>query len=145
MTTLKHPIALLSTFLWIGFVSAISFMEAWLKFQAPGVSLEIGLGIGRLVFDALNKVEWIFALAVIVNLIFDKSRPTAMQIALFSIPVILLSLQTMWLLPVLDARAELIIQNQIPPSSNLHFYYIGMEVMKVFCLSLYGVSQFKKS
>lgn len=145
MTTVKHPIALLSTFLWIGFVSAISFMEAWLKFQAPGVSLEIGLGIGRLVFDALNKVEWIFALAVIVNLIFDKSRPTAMQIALFSIPVILLSLQTMWLLPVLDARAELIIQNQIPPSSNLHFYYIGMEVMKVFCLSLYGVSQFKKS
>ena len=145
METVKHPIALLSAFIWIGFVSAISFMEAWLKFQAPGVSLQIGLGIGRLVFDALNKVEWVFAIAIIVNLIFDKSRPTTMQIALFSIPVILLSLQTIWLLPILDARAELIIQNQIPPSSNVHFYYIGMEVIKVVCLSLYGVSQFKKS
>ena len=49
-TTLKYPLALAGVFLWIGFVSAISFMEAWLKFRAPGVTLTLGLGIGRLVF-----------------------------------------------------------------------------------------------
>ena len=56
MTVVKMPIALICTFLWIGFVCAISFMEAWLKFRAPGISVPLGLGIGRLVFNALNKV-----------------------------------------------------------------------------------------
>ena len=31
----KYPLAVVAVFLWIGFVCAISFMEAWLKFQAP--------------------------------------------------------------------------------------------------------------
>ncbi len=43
--------------LWLGFVLSISFMEAWLKFQAEGVTQVIGLNIGRLVFGTLNKVE----------------------------------------------------------------------------------------
>jgi hypothetical protein len=42
-------------------VLAISFMEAPLKFRAPDVTLRIGLGIGRLIFRALNNVEAIFA------------------------------------------------------------------------------------
>jgi len=41
--------------LWLGFVLSISFMEAWLKFQAEGVTQVIGLSIGRLVFGVLNK------------------------------------------------------------------------------------------
>ena len=67
MTTVKMPIALIITFLWIGFVCAISFMEAWLKFRAPGITLPLGLGIGRIVFDALNKMEWIFSVIIILN------------------------------------------------------------------------------
>lgn len=42
-------------FLWLGFVCAISFMEAWLKFRAPHVTLVIGLSIGRLIFSALKN------------------------------------------------------------------------------------------
>lgn len=57
----QRPIVIIVTFLWIGFVCAISFMEAWLKFQAPGITVPLGLGIGRLVFNALNTVEWVFA------------------------------------------------------------------------------------
>ncbi len=45
-------------------VLAISFVEAPLKFRAPGVTLQIGLGIGRLVFRAFNGCE--LALAVVV-------------------------------------------------------------------------------
>ncbi|MDY0090288.1 MAG: hypothetical protein RBR78_07970, partial [Flavobacteriaceae bacterium] len=70
MRTVKMPIALTASFLWIGFVCAISFMEAWLKFRAPGVTIPLGLGIGRLVFNALNKVEWIFATAILGNILF---------------------------------------------------------------------------
>jgi len=51
MTTVKMPVAAICTFVWIGFVCAISFMEAWLKFRAPGITVPLGLGIGRLVFQ----------------------------------------------------------------------------------------------
>ena len=59
---MNKKIAIISIFIWLGFVGAISFMEAWIKFQAPGVTLPVGLGIGRLVFAALNKVEWVLLL-----------------------------------------------------------------------------------
>jgi hypothetical protein len=139
----KYPTALICAFLWIGFVSAISFMEAWLKFRAPGITIPLGLGIGRLVFSALNKVEWVLALAILINLFLFGSKLWSRKIALLYLTLILLILQTFWLLPLLDARAELHIQNQIVPPSNLHFYYVGMEVVKVVCLSIFGVSLLK--
>ncbi|HQO86046.1 MAG TPA: hypothetical protein PKX84_00190, partial [Bacteroidia bacterium] len=61
MIVVYLPIALIASTLWIGFVSAISFMEAWLKFRAPGITIPLGLGIGRLVFNVLNKIEWVLA------------------------------------------------------------------------------------
>ena len=44
---IPFPLALGVSFIWLGFVGAISFMEAWLKFCAPGVTRPIGLGIGK--------------------------------------------------------------------------------------------------
>ncbi|HQW87358.1 MAG TPA: hypothetical protein PLH93_09245, partial [Flavobacteriales bacterium] len=69
---LHHPIALICAFVWVGFVCAISFMEAWLKFRAHGVTLPIGLGIGRLVFQALNRVEWALAVALLADLLWRR-------------------------------------------------------------------------
>ena len=40
-------------FTWFGLVLGISFLEAPLKFRAPGVTTQLGLGIGRVVFAAL--------------------------------------------------------------------------------------------
>ena len=57
-------LAVAVTFVWLGMVTAISFVEAPLKFRAPGVTLPIGLGIGRLVFRALNIAE--LTLAVVL-------------------------------------------------------------------------------
>jgi hypothetical protein len=145
MTIVKMPIALIVTFLWIGFVCAISFMEAWLKFRAPGITVPLGLGIGRLVFSALNKVEWVFAIAILLNLILSKSTFFSINNLLYLIPLILLFTQSIWLLPALDARAEMHIQGQIPPPSNLHFYYIGIEIIKVTCLTIFGITLFKNT
>lgn len=142
-TTLKYPLALAGVFLWIGFVSAISFMEAWLKFRAPGVTLPLGLGIGRLVFSALNKVEWIFALLVMANLLMGRESFLSLRTVLILVPLFLLILQTFWLLPALDARAEILIQGSEPASSNLHWYYVGMEIVKVVCLFILGIHLFK--
>jgi hypothetical protein len=143
MMMVKYPISIVATFLWIGFVCAISFMEAWLKFRASGVTLPIGLGIGRLVFNALNKVEWIIGLVILINLIFSKDSVFNFQNTIYFVILIILITQTIWLLPALDSRAELHIQNQIVPASNLHFYYVGMEILKVICLTIFGILNFK--
>lgn len=136
--TAKYPYAIAALFLWVGFVGAISFMEAWLKFRAPGITLPLGLGIGRIVFGALNKVEWVLAVVVVCNFLFTGGRPGTGKIALYAIPVVLLALQTFRILPLLDARAELYIAGAEVPPSNLHFYYVGMETVKVVCLFALG-------
>lgn len=144
MILTKFPVAVISTFLWIGFVCAISFLEAWLKFRAPGITIPLGLGIGKLVFAALNKIEWVFAIAIIVNLLFVKGSNLTLSSLLYFIPLVLLAIQSFWLLPVLDTRAEIYLSGEIPPASTLHYYYVGMELIKVGCLLAFGIGLFKK-
>lgn len=139
----KQPVTVAAVFLWIGFVCAISFMEAWIKFQAPGITLPLGLGIGRLVFEALNKVEWVFALAILVNMFFVKRAETR-KLILTTIPILILLVQTAWLLPVLDSRAQQVIDQGVLTSGSIHFYYVGLEFIKVAVLLILGISLFKK-
>lgn len=143
ITTVKDPLAFAVIYLWIGFICAISFMEAWLKFKAPGVNLPIGLGIGRLVFGTLNKVEWVFAIAILICLLISKTSLVNPFNLLFIIPFILLILQTAWLLPALDLRAQMHIDGAVVPSSNLHIYYVVMEVTKVLCLFIFSIKLLK--
>jgi len=142
MITVKYPAALAAVFLWIGFVCAISFMEAWLKFRAPGITVPLGLGIGRLVFHALNKMEWIFAIVIAINMLFAGYTPKWSHL-FFVLPLLLLAIQTAWLLPVLDARAEMHIQGLEVPPSNKHFIYVAMEALKVIALLIFGLTLFK--
>jgi hypothetical protein len=67
-------IAVAVTFVWLGMVLVISFLEAPLKFRAPNVTLQIGLGIGRLVFRALNTVEVAFALIIVAIVVSGRPR-----------------------------------------------------------------------
>ena len=76
-------------FLWVGFVSAISFMEAWLKFTAPGVTLTTGLAIGQVVFGALNRVELIVAIILCGLIVTEKPMVFSRQ-ALFILAIVIL-------------------------------------------------------
>ena len=126
-------------FLWIGFVGAISFMEAWLKFRAPGVTLPIGLSIGSLVFNALNKVEWVFTLLIALDLLLLSKNRMRLILALFSVVLVILVIQTFWLLPALDARIALYVEGAEVQRSPLHVYYIAVELIKVAALLIAGI------
>lgn len=119
--------------LWLGFVLAISFMEAWLKFQAPGVTREAGLSIGSLVFGVLNKVEIFFSLLLIVAMVRLKNEKHLFFAGLIFVMAIL-AVQSFFLLPELDRRIQLIINGTTPPESPLHLYYVILEVIKVIGL-----------
>ena len=128
------------SFIWIGFVCAISFMEAWLKFQAPGITLSLGLGVGQLVFQALNFLECVFAVVILLMLLKYRNKLFWKG---FSLVLAILCVQTLWLLPQLDLRAEIIINNGTPQPSYLHFYYVFLEVLKVVFLGLFAIKQLK--
>jgi len=129
-------------FIWFGLVGGISFMETPLKFKAPNITLPLGLGIGRIVFFWLNKVEIVLAVLLLVSFFFV--RP-ANSFALWSFGVIalLLILQTVWLLPTLNARAAAVISESFASSSNTHFFYIACEVIKFILLFALGTSLVK--
>ena len=80
---------------WLGMVLAISFVETPLKFRAPGITVPLGLGIGRLVFRVLNAAELALAAAltlVVVTSTTGRSTvagvPATVLIALWSLLVV---------------------------------------------------------
>lgn len=125
-------------FIWFGAVGAISFMEAPLKFTAPDITLALGLGIGRIVFQMLNRIELILAVLLSASLVF--SRPKGKFWAyLFGFIAVLLLLETFWLLPVLDERAAQVISGTATPFSNAHIIYIVFDSLKFIALFVLGV------
>lgn len=125
-------------FVWFGLVGGILFLEAPLKFRAPNVTLALGLGIGKLVFFWLNKIEIALALALLASFFAHKPEKN-LSLILFGIIALLLTLQTVWLLPTLNARAAAVISESFAATSNAHFIYIAFEVIKFILLFALGV------
>ncbi|WP_029449435.1 hypothetical protein [Cellulophaga baltica] len=139
----KQSTSIAITFIWVGFIGAISFMEAWLKFRAPGIDTALGLGIGQLVFNALNKVEITSAVLIVLLSIASKEKKTIQVQGLFYVAVAILVLQSVWLLPALDTRANLIRESVVLGKSKLHLWYVLVEIVKITCLILFGFRSFK--
>ncbi|GAB2445299.1 hypothetical protein GCM10027062_27280 [Nocardioides hungaricus] len=123
-------------FLWLGMVLAISFLEAPLKFRAPGVTLRIGLGIGRLVFRALNVVEAILALAMVVFL--QLGDPIAAATVVAAVAILALVAQVAAVRPALTRRSDAVLAGEDGPRSHAHLAYVALEVVKVVALVVAG-------
>lgn len=126
-------------FIWFALVLGLAFIEAPLKFQAPGITLPLGLGIGRLVFSVLNKIEIALAGMMLISLLFERPK-RGWGIYLFGIAAAILVLETAWLLPLLDARAEQVISGSAQPYSYTHVVYIAFDAVKMLLLFALGVS-----
>lgn len=130
-------VAVAVTFVWLGMVLAISFLEAPLKFRAPNVTLQIGLGIGRLVFRALNTAEACFALVIVAVMV---AVPTPARIAVAeSVAIAALVVQLIAVRPRLTRRSDEVLAGADGPRSRAHHAYIGLEVVKVAGLLVAGV------
>ena len=130
-------IAVAVTFTWRGMVLAISFLEAPLKFRAPGVTLQIGLGIGRLVFRALNTVEVAFAL-VILSIVVAGRTPVRITVAL-SVAIAALAVQLIAVRPRLTRRSDQVLAGLDAPRYRGHYAYVGLEAVKAVALLAAGI------
>jgi hypothetical protein len=124
-------------FVWLGMALAISFLETPLKFRALGVDIPFGLGIGRIVFRALNRVEIALALATLTAIVVG--RPAGAIAALTAAILVILAGQLIAIRPRLNRRTDRVFAGQHPPLSTLHLYYVGLEAAKVLTLAALGI------
>jgi hypothetical protein len=130
-------IAVAVTFVWLGMVLAISFLEAPLRFRAPNVTLQIGLGIGRLVFRALNTMEVGFALVILAIV---AAGPTPARIAVaFSVAFAALAIQSIAVRPRLTRRSDKVLAGLDAPRSRGHYVYVALEMVKAVALIAAGI------
>ena len=133
-------VAVAAIFVWLGMVLAISFLEAPLKFRAPGVTIQLGLGIGRLVFRALNACEIVLAVLVVVALVIGT--PSAGVIAATLVAIGARRAPGRGGGPGLPRRADAVRAGAGQAKagrSRAHYYYVGFEVVKVVGLLVGGI------
>ncbi|WP_405939963.1 hypothetical protein OG338_27795 [Streptomyces sp. NBC_00726] len=138
MNTTSAAVAGAVTFLWIGMVLAISFVEAPLKFRAPGVTIPVGLGIGRIVFRTLNRIE--IALASVIVVTVAVGDPRTGIVVLVCVVAALLAVQLAVVRRRLNRRSDRVLAGEQLPRSRGHVYYVGFEIAKVIALTALGVS-----
>lgn len=136
-------VAVAAVFVWLGMVLAISFLEAPLKFRAPGVTIPLGLGIGRLVFRALNICEVVLAVVALIALV--AGRPPVGALVAVSVAVGALALQILAVRPALTRRSDAVLADARQADagrSRAHYVYVGFELVKVVALLTGGVLLF---
>src|SRR4051794_16740615 len=119
-------------------VVAISFIETPLKFRAPGVTLPIGLGIGRLVFRALNGCELLLAGLVAVGGASAADAPAVGAAVAAAVAVVALLAQVLLVRPRLASRSDAVLAGGEGPRSHAHWAYVGLELVKVTALLIAG-------
>lgn len=112
---------------WLGMILALAFLETPLKFQAPGITTELGLGIGRLVFTALNIIS--LALLVVTTLATLRPRSSRLQGGLLVGMWIVLLAEVFLIRPPLNARTDAILAGLDPGASPLHYVYIAADII----------------
>ncbi|WP_449281197.1 hypothetical protein [Leucobacter sp.] len=127
--------------LWFGMIAAISFIEAPLKFQAPGITIPLGLGIGRLVFAVLNLVEAAILLAyTILGFWPVATRISGRRLWLWFGLLLVFTFKVAAVRPPLNARTDLVLQGADPGQSVWHYVYIACDLLTMALLLLLAVT-----
>ena len=132
MTSLAQHLLWFLPMLWLGMVLAISFLETPLKFRAPGVTLALGLGIGRLIFKALNIVECVLAVLLLISAAIVGASGATWGWLLGA--AVVLVIQVAAVRPPLTRRSNRVLAGAEGPRSTAHYWYIGFELLKIVAL-----------
>ena len=125
-------------FVWLGMVVAISFLEAPLKFRAPGITVPIGVGIGRLVFRALNGAEGVLWLVVVAAMLIRAPDVSGAETAVVAALGVVLGLGALLIRPLMDRKVRTEGPESRAPRTLLHVGYIVLELVKVVLLIVLG-------
>lgn len=137
---LSGAMTLLSAF-WGGLVVGVSFIATPAKFSAPSLTLPAALEVGRATFHLTARIEWILATALLLIAVF-ASR-SFWRILAAAVVTGLVLVQSLWLLPALDARIDMVIAGTPTRPSSLHVIYILAECVKLLLLVALSAAAFR--
>ncbi len=127
--------------LWAGIIIGVSLLATPVKFQAPSLTTQVGLEIGRYTFRLLSRVE--LCLAIVTIAIAYIAQPRWLTVVALALVVIAVALQRYWLLPTLDRRVSQILTGAPPLFSIQHTMYAVMEAAKAALLIAGAVAEFR--
>lgn len=120
---------------WLGLIAGISLIEAPLKFTAPGITIPLGLGIGRRVFLAMNIVEIVLAVLLLVALWRCLGRPGRQRLwTLGWAATAVLVVKVAVIRPFLNVRTDAVLAGEFEGGSLTHYLYVGAEVLLILAL-----------
>ena len=118
--------------LWAGVLLGAAFLAVPASFGTPDLDRPLGLAVARQIFQALDRVELVFALAsAAVALVGRTAR--LVRIAL-GLGWLVLALRSWWLLPALSARTEMILAGSEPPPAVYHALSSGLAITQLVLL-----------
>ena len=118
--------------LWAGMVLGVAFVAVPAQFAAEGLSRPLGIDVTRQVFASFGRIE--VGLAVLTLLLALVLRPGRLLWSLLGLLWLTVALQSLWLLPVLDARADLLLRGQEPPPGPWHGLFVASESLRLGAL-----------
>jgi hypothetical protein len=116
--------------------AGVSLLATPLRFTAGSITRPVALDVGRVVFNGLNRAEFVaLVVALILLRVSDSAR--ALWKPLFALALILIA-QAAWLLPELSARTDIVLAGGEPPPSIAHAAYSTLELAKLALLAFTG-------
>ena len=134
-----HAARLIVPAVWLGMILAIDGIEAPLKFTAPGITIPLGLGIGRLVFTAMNLVEAVLLVVLAIALWRSAHERLERWLAMGLGAIVVLKLAV--LRPLLAARTDAVIAGLDDGGSLTHYFYIAADCVLAVLLVWFLVRQ----
>jgi len=113
---------------WLGLLGGLAFIETPLKFLAPGMTLDIALGVGRLVLTAADIAGAAFLVAITLLALPRPRVGAASRWVLGGIWLVLV-VQVGVVRPLLNARTDLVLAGVDPGESPLHIVYVIADVL----------------
>lgn len=130
-------------FLWVGITVGVSLIATPLRFTAPSITRPVALDVGRVVFAALNKAEFLAMLLLLI--VVRVASLTRKWWAVCALLALILLAQGVWLIPELAARTDVILSGGEPPKSYAHSVYAALELSKIGLLLFLGFSSLAES
>ncbi len=121
---------------WAGLLFGVSFVATPVKFQAPSLSLGAAVDVGRYTFAWLNRLE--IGLALVAVLMLWRGTRSALVRSGTAAVVAWVSAKALWALPLLDERAQAVIDGGSAPPSAIHQIYVVADLIELIVLLALG-------
>ena len=123
--------------LWAGSILGIS-LESRVKFKAKTLTRPVALDVGRTVFNAFHKAQVVLMVMLFSMAIFFHLSELEWFMIFFI--GIILSTQVIFLFPVLNNNANLIIHGKNTEKSSVHSLYGVLEILKILLLIFLSIA-----